>query len=167
MLNNPDNKHQFSFGKLSSPFTYRNSTLVPHRFGQRSEVFSGGGILLELFEFSALFGGCLCHVGIDEGFLVGVFGAVAGSFVSLVAGALHDCPRRCLQQIFIGVGELVQLTHTLSQRTHRIDKAAILETSIYFASGKSAKTLGFQPFFISNPSVIKSTSQVAAAFSPE
>ena len=89
-------------------------------FRQRCEAFSSGSILLKLFEFSALFGGYFCHVGIAEGFLVGVLWTVASSFVGAVVVTLHDSSRQSLQQIIFGFGKLMQLTHTLSQRTHRL-----------------------------------------------
>ena len=93
---------------------------------QRCEAFSGVGILEEKLEFSALFGGYFCNVGIAKWFLVGVLWMVASSFVGTVVVALDNGPRQRLQQIIIGFGELMQLTHTLSQCTHRIRKAAIL-----------------------------------------
>ena len=95
---------------------------------------------MELLEFSALFGGYFCNVGIAEGFLVGVFGTVAGSFVGAVVVTLHDSSRQSLQQIIIGFGKLVQLTHTLSQRTHRIRKAPILRIIARIRDARKSQT---------------------------
>ena len=66
--------------------------------------------MLELFEFSALFGGGFSNVGIAERFLVRVPGTVAGSFVGAIVVALDNGPGQRLQPIIICFGQLVQLS---------------------------------------------------------
>ena len=111
--------------------------------GQRCAAFSGSGILLEFLEFSALFGGYFCHVGVVKG----GFRTVTSSFVGAVVVAFLNGPRHSLQQIIIGFGKFLPFTQTLSQCPHRIRKAPILRTiaSIHILSCRHFILLRFVP----------------------